>query len=80
MDYVVHVHAQNYAALAGPNGEGPRRATLTGGLVNFEALVDLLVAKNYRGWIAVAAAPIEGDGKMNSLAADLAYLKALLRH
>ena len=78
MDYVVHIHAQNYAALAGANGEVPRRASLPGGLVNFEALVDLLVAKNYRGWIAVAAAPVEGDGKLNSLAADLAFLNGLL--
>jgi 3-dehydroshikimate dehydratase len=80
MDYVVHVHAQNYASLAGPNGEGPRRASLPAGMVDFPAVVDCLLSKHYTGWIAVAAAPVEGNHKMESLAADLAFLNGLLGH
>lgn len=77
-DYVVHVHAQNFFRLSTADGEGLKRAPLRDGLVDYGALVPLLRRKGYTGWISVEFAPVEGDGKVDAVAADLAYLRRLV--
>lgn len=77
-DYVVHVHAQNFSQLLTEDGEGLKRAPLRDGLVDYAALVEALRQKGYNGWISVEFAPVEGDGKAEAIAADLAYLRELV--
>lgn len=77
-DYVVHVHAQNFSRLATADGEGLKRAPLRDGLVDYAALVSFLRRKGYTGWVSVEFAPVEGDGKVEAVAADLAYLRELV--
>ncbi|MCX7598121.1 MAG: sugar phosphate isomerase/epimerase [Armatimonadetes bacterium] len=77
-DYVVHVHAQNFFQLSTANGDGPKRAPLGEGIVDYETLISLLRQRGYTGWISVEFASVEGDGKTEAIAADLAYLRRLV--
>lgn len=77
-DYVVHFHAQNFYQLSTATGEGLKRAPLREGIVDYRRLISLLQRKSYTGWISVEFASVEGDGKTEAIAADLAYLRQLI--
>jgi 3-dehydroshikimate dehydratase len=78
-DHVVHVHAQSFQPGPLPNGEGPRRAGLRDGVVDFPAIVQVLLRRGYSGWLALEFAAVEGNGKCQALARDLTYLRELVK-
>jgi len=79
LPFVVHTHLQNFSAYAGADGEKPKWAPISDGLVDYLPLLELLCDHGYQGCYALEFAAREGDGKRESLAQDLAYLKSLFR-
>jgi 3-dehydroshikimate dehydratase len=76
---VVHLHIQNYCQLTNGEGERVRRAAISEGLVDWGPLLERLVEKKYPGYYALEFAAREGEGKRESLAQDLSYLKSLFK-
>lgn len=79
LPYVAHIHVKNFHAYAGADGERPKWAPISDGLVDYLPLLELLCDHGYRGCYALEFAWREGNGKRESLAQDLAYLKSLFR-
>jgi 3-dehydroshikimate dehydratase len=79
LPHVVHVHLRNFCTYGGENGERPRWAPISEGLVDYAPILDRLMESDYRGCYALEFACREGNGKLESLAADLAYLKSLAK-
>ena len=79
LDYVVHIHLRNFSTCATENGERANWAPISDGLVDYFPLLDTLASHGYCGCYALEFACREGNGKRDSLAADLAYLKSLFK-
>ena len=79
LPHVVHIHLRNYASLAGEDGERVRWVAISEGVVDYLALIETLAEHHYKGCYALEFACREGNGKRESLATDLAYLKSLLK-
>ncbi len=77
LPYVAHVHAQNYYRLATAERQA-QRAPLAAGVWDYPTLVHMLREAGYEGYIAIEFPAREGDGKLQSLAEDLQYLRSLL--
>ncbi len=79
LDHVVHLHLRNFSTYAGEDGERANWAPISDGVVDYYPLLDALAEHGYRGCYALEFASREGNGKRESLAQDLAYLKSLFR-
>jgi 3-dehydroshikimate dehydratase len=79
LDHVAHLHLRNFTTHATENGERAVWAPLSEGLVDYYPLLDTLASHGYAGCYALEFASREGNGKRESLAADLAYLKGLFK-
>jgi sugar phosphate isomerase/epimerase len=79
LDHVVHLHLRNFSTYAGENGERANWAPISDGLVDYYPLLDTLAEHGYAGYYALEFACREGNGKRESLAQDLAYLKSLFK-
>ncbi len=79
LDHVAHVHVRNFSTYAGEDGDRPHWAPISEGLVDYYPLLEILAEHNYGGYYALEFACREGNGKLESLAADLAYLKSLFK-
>ncbi len=76
LPYVVHMHAQNFAP---PSNDGQTALfALRNGTIDQAPLIKQLKGVGYDGSIAVEFSWVEGDGKQEALAADLAYLRSLV--
>jgi 3-dehydroshikimate dehydratase len=76
-EYVAHVHLQNFHPL-GPEEERYSRAPLPLGVIDYRPLLDELLDNGYAGAFLLEFAAVEGEGKRQSLAQDLTYLRGLL--
>lgn len=78
LPWVSHVHAQNMAYMPSAENEKVRRSPLSAGVASYPRLLSILKEAGYEGDISVEFAHDEGNGKAESLAGDLNFLRALL--
>jgi 3-dehydroshikimate dehydratase len=72
--YVLHFHAQNFAALNG-DPEKMERASLAEGVIDYVPLVSLLREDGYDGYVAVEFSPSNVEDKRAAVLRDCIYLQ-----
>lgn len=73
---VVHLHAQNYAPLAG-RGNRVERVALADGIIDYRSLVSRLREAGYQGYLAVEFCPSNVKDKAYAIAQDFEFLRSL---
>jgi 3-dehydroshikimate dehydratase len=73
---VVHLHAQNYAPLAG-RGNRVERVALEDGIIDYRSLVSRLREAGYQGYLAVEFCPSNVKDKAYAIAQDYEFLRSL---
>ncbi len=76
LPHVLHLHAQNYAALRG-DAERVERVELADGIIEYGPLVARLRETGYEGYMAVEFSPSNCEDKRAAIRRDCAYLRSL---